>query len=224
MTRHLPAATLQRASRRTFVALGMALALAAGFGAWVGLPRPAAALLEEDRARSFIEGLAADAVEALTTGQATHAEKMQRFRSLLSDNFAVTDIGEWVLGRYWALATPEERAEYLELFEEMIVATYVRRFERYAGETLTVGRAFTSSGGGDILVDSQIVHPDGLEPVNVGWRVRAYDDGPKIVDVIVEGVSMGQTQRSEFGSVIRRNNGEISGLLSEMRRVVEDGR
>ncbi len=223
MTRHLFAATVQRASRRCVVVIAVALAVAA-FGASLGLPRLATAAPAEDRARAFIEGLAADAVEALTTGNATRAEKVERFRMLFNENFAVKDIGEWVLGRYWAQATPEERAEYLDLFEEMIVSTYVRRFERYSGETLAVGRAFTSSGGGDILVDSQIVHPEGLEPVNVGWRVRAYDDGLKIVDVIVEGVSMGQTQRSEFGSVIRRSGGKISGLLAEMRRMVEDGR
>jgi len=40
----------------------------------------------------------------------------------------------------------------------------------------------------------------------------------KIVDVIVEGVSMGQTQRSEFGSVIRRNGGRVSSLIDELRR------
>ncbi|HJO97653.1 MAG TPA: ABC transporter substrate-binding protein [Rhodospirillales bacterium] len=38
-----------------------------------------------------------------------------------------------------------------------------------------------------------------------------------IIDVMVEGVSMGQTQRSEFASVIRRNGGEVKGLIAKLR-------
>ena len=208
--------------RRAAVAAGLA-AITLIVLAW-NAPQPAAALPSEDRAREFIEGLAAKAIDALATTEATESEKVKRFRVLLNENFAVEDIGQWVLGRYWSVATPEERAEYLDLFEALIVSTYVRRFERYSGETLRVSRAFTSSEGGDVLVDSQIVSPGGGEPIHVGWRVRSYDEGPKIVDVIVEGVSMGRTQRSEFGSVIRRRGGGIGGLLVEMREMVEGGR
>lgn len=190
----------------------------------VSFTLPARALPSEDRARAFIEGLAVEAIEALTTAKVPLAEKESRFRVLLNANFAVDDIGEWVLGRHWWRATDDQRTEYLNLFEEMLITIYVRRFENYAGEVLTVGRAFTSSGGGDILVDSEIVRPGAGDPVHVGWRVRDYDDGMKIVDVIVEGVSMGQTQRAEFGSIIRRNGGEISALLDMMRQQVENGR
>jgi phospholipid transport system substrate-binding protein len=50
--------------------------------------------------------------------------------------------------------------------------------------------------------------------------VRRVPPSFKIVDVLVEGVSMGQTQRSDFASVIRNNGGALSGLLDEMRRRV----
>ena len=42
----------------------------------------------------------------------------------------------------------------------------------------------------------------------------------KIIDVMVEGVSMGQTQRSEFSSVIRQHGGKVEGLLAELRKRV----
>jgi len=48
--------------------------------------------------------------------------------------------------------------------------------------------------------------------------VRTRDGSMKVVDVSVEGVSMGQTQRSEFASIIQNNGGQVSGLLAEMRR------
>ncbi len=172
-------------------------------------------------ARKFIEDLAASAIAALTPTDISRSEREARSRSLLQENFAVETIGRFVLGRYWQQATPEQREEYLRLIEDLIVTTYVDRFARYTGETLTVTRAVAAEEGGDVIVFSQINRPGGGDPVNVGWRVRAQGGGHKIVDVLVEGVSMGRTQRDEFSSVIRNGGGTVEPLLAEMRRRVK---
>jgi phospholipid transport system substrate-binding protein len=119
------------------------------------------------------------------------------------------------------MATLEERKEYLNLFEQMLVATYVTRFERYSGETLKVQRTLVDERSGDAMVFSELKRRDGQSVVSIGWRLRSKGDSFKVVDVLVEGVSMGQTQRSEFASVIRRHGGEIEGLLNEMRERVK---
>jgi len=173
------------------------------------------------QASTFIEGLAGEAVNALTASDVSPEEREQLFRNLLNENFAVTTIGQWVLGRYWAKATVEQRREYLQLFEEMIVVTYLNRFKRYSGESLNVTRALVDDQSGDAIVFSQIKRPSGSEPLDIAWRVRPKGDSFKIVDVSVEGVSMSQTQRKEFASVIRRNGGHIEGLLTEMRQKVK---
>jgi phospholipid transport system substrate-binding protein len=170
-------------------------------------------------AQAFITGLADQAIAALTPPGISRGERETRARVLLSDNFAVPTIGQFVLGRYWRTATPEERKEYLDLFEELIVVTYVDRFSRYSGERLKVTRTVSDNDSGDTIVYSEISRPVG-QPIEVGWRVRKYASSFKIVDVYVEGVSMGQTQRSEFSSVIRNNGGSLTALLDEMRRRV----
>ena len=168
-------------------------------------------------ARAFIEGLADRAIAALTVRNISEEERQERARTLLQDSFAVPTIGQFVLGRYWRTATPEEQAEYLRLFEDLIVFTYVDRFSRYSGERLQTTRTTTEPESGDVIVFSEISRPAG-PPIAVGWRVRQQGDSFKIVDVYVEGVSMGQTQRSEFSSVIRNNGGSVAALLDEMRR------
>ncbi len=184
-------------------------------------PAPSLAVVQaEDDAKAFIEGLADQAIQALTVPGATEEDKVKRFRELLREHFAVEDIGEWVLGRHWARASEAERAEYLKLFEDWVVVTYVRRFESYSGETLNVSRAVLRDGSLDVIVDSEIVRP-AVDPIHVAWRVRDYDNELRIVDVIVEGVSMSQTQRADFGSIIRRSDGEITGLLNAMRQTLE---
>jgi phospholipid transport system substrate-binding protein len=173
------------------------------------------------KAEAFVGSLADAAIAALTTAGASREQRENRARELLARYFAVDTIGRWVLGRYWQQATPAEQTDYLTLFEDLIVTTYVDRFSRYSGERLTVSRSLIDEASGDVLVYSQITRPAGGQPVEVGWRVRARDGTMKIVDVYVEGVSLGQTQRSEFASVIRNTGGKVAGLLDEMRRRVK---
>ena len=169
------------------------------------------------KAREFIEGLADQAVQALTNASVPREEREKRARVLLRENFAVPTIAQWVLGRYWRVATPAEQQEYLSLFEDLIVVTYVDRFTRYSGERLRVTRSVGMGETGDVNVFSDITNPGG-SPIDIGWRVRTRDGSMKVVDVSVEGVSMGQTQRSEFASIIQNNGGQVAGLLAEMRQ------
>ncbi len=52
----------------------------------------------------------------------------------------------------------------------------------------------------------------------VDWRVRQVGGGYKVVDILVEGVSMALTQRSDFASVIQRGGGDIEVLLEQLRQ------
>ena len=183
---------------------------------------PGHAASTQDEARRLIESLADKAIAALTVKTVPRSERVKRFRVLLHQHFAVKTIGRWVMGRYWRKATDGERAEFLDLFENLLVSIYVDRFANYAGVTLTITKTATK-GDADIIVYSKILRPDGSPLVRVDWRVRKRKGGHKIIDVIVEGVSLGQTQRSEVASVIRKNGGKIQSLLDELRKKVSNG-
>jgi len=188
----------------------------------LGLAAPGGAADSAGRAGRFIESLADKAIAALTTATVPREERVSRFRDLLNEHFAVKTIGRWVLGRNWNQATEAEQKEYLSLFEDLIVSTYVDRFMAYSGETLTVVKTMPATDQ-DLLVDTEITNPKGGKPIEVSWRVREMDGLFKIVDVIVASVSMGQTQRAEFASVIRRNGGTVEGLLSKLREDLKKG-
>ena len=104
-------------------------------------------------------------------------------------------------------------------FEEFLVATYAKRFQQFTSEKIAVASA-TSRNNKLAIVHSKLLR-DSHKPVRIDWRV-AYPRGKyKIVDIIVEGISMVQTQRSEFGSVIRQNGVKVSGLIAALRSKTE---
>ena len=170
----------------------------------------------EARAEAFIQSMAQDAVESLTQQGAPREERIERFRRLFNAHFAVRSIGRFVLGRYWRKASKDERAEYLSLFEDLMVVSYVDRFQSYAGKNLNILKTREEKGSA-VTVFTEIARPGGAKPVQVLWRIGARGEVMKILDVIVEGASMSQTLRSDFGSIIRRKGGKVSGLLEELR-------
>ncbi|MEX1108901.1 MAG: ABC transporter substrate-binding protein, partial [Dongiaceae bacterium] len=102
-------------------------------GLVVALPLLANAAAADEEAETFIRSLGDTAVNQLTAPDLSNAERNERFRELLLSHFDVPQIGQYVLGRYWRSATPEEQSEYLGLFEDYLVASYARRFAEYTG-------------------------------------------------------------------------------------------
>ena len=101
------------------------------------------------------------------------------------------------------------------LFEEFIVQSYANLFKDYSGETFNVLKV-RDINEIDKLVQSEVWLKDGRK-IRVSWRVRGSKTF-KIVDVMIEGVSMALTQRDEFSAIISQNNGKIEGLLSALRK------
>src|SRR6185437_5438455 len=96
-------------------------------------------------------------------------------------------IGQFVLGRYWRTATPEEQQEFLALFQEYIVQAYSARLGEYGGEPFRV--TGSSNSGDDIVVRSQVIRQNGA-PVGVDWHLDDQGGALKITDVYVGGISM----------------------------------
>ncbi|HEX6980321.1 MAG TPA: ABC transporter substrate-binding protein [Alphaproteobacteria bacterium] len=173
---------------------------------------PAVALQEGSQ---FVTRLASRAIAELTTDALPAPERIARFRAMLTEAFDVPGIGRFVLGRYWRTATEAERAEYLKLFEDLIVQTYANRFQDFAGAQLRV--LGTREGqDGDVVAMVEATLP-GKPPARLDVRMRRNGGGFKIFDVLVEGISMSVTQRDEFAAVVQRNGGKVEGLLASLR-------
>lgn len=176
-----------------------------------------------DEVKAFVNSMASSAINSLTSQDLDRAVRKERFRTMIHEFFAIKSIGKWVLGRHWRRATPEQRDEYLSLFENMLLERYVDGFKDYAGETLEVSRAEKRQEN-DFIVHTLLKRPNG-EAVEVGWRVGVGEhDGQKvfkIVDIIVNGLSMALTQQKEFNAVIKNNGNSIDSLLDKMREMAK---
>lgn len=192
-------------------------ALIAAFGLVVMLAAPVGAetTASSEEAEKFIHELGANAVAMVDNHDQTDAEREAKFRRIVSDGFALEVIGRFVVGRYWRQMSPDQQREYQTLFAEWLMETYAGRLGGYEGQKLEVVNSVTA-GSRDIFVRTHVLLPDGSPPMSADWRVRKFGDRFRIIDIVVEGVSMAAAQKSEFESVIRKVG--VEGLIESLRQ------
>jgi phospholipid transport system substrate-binding protein len=198
---------------KTLPRLCLLLVCAALFAA-----HPQAANADHYVPREFIADLGDRAVRALADKSLTPADRQEKFRELFLEGFDVRTLGRFAVGRYWRKATKTQQSVYRGLFTEYVVQTYSSRFGQYSGEKLKVTEQ-RPVGKKDTLVKSKLVRPEGA-PVGIDWRVRERKHELRIIDIIVEGVSMAITQRDEFASVIRRGGGDFNVLIAVLKEKI----
>ena len=211
MIRQVSLSISRRSFSRGLAVLGtVALAVSIGLGA----PRPAVAGGSDDPA-VFVREFSAQAIGVLADRNLSGEHRQRAFRDLLTAGFDIKSISRFVLGRYWRRATEVQRTEFTGLFEDLIVATYARKFADYSGQTLKV-EAIREENDKMAAVASRILRESG-EPIRIDWRLLRRDQSWRIVDVVVEGMSMVLSQRSEYAAVIKSDGGKIEGLLTKLR-------
>lgn len=184
----------------------------------LSLPAMAGAGKTQDPAFTFVKQTTDKGLAFLADSKISEAQKRAEFQKLLNASFDLDTIGRFALGKYWNSASPAERTEYSKLFRKMVVDVYSNRFSDYKGQKLEV--LSSRAVGNDFIVASVMRQPKGASgaDVKIDWRVRNKGAGFKIVDVIVEGVSMSVTQRSEFSSIIQAGGGKVSGLIESLKK------
>ena len=184
---------------------------------WVPLP----AYSDDDpgvRAERFIHILSTEALKLATNTSLSSSDRRQAIAKILNQGFDMAWIARFVLGRNWRLANAKQRKEYLDLFQAIIEHTYSRQFTDYSGQKISVvGHKIGKRKY--IFVLSRIYDPNQSNVnISVNWRLVPDGNSFRIVDVVIEGVSMGVTQRNEYASVLQRNGNSISALIKAMRQ------
>ena len=175
----------------------LALSLAAPL-ALAAQPASAAPIDNQDPSK-FIGSLTSEGFAVLRSGDKTAARA--KFRTMLSQHFAVEAIGERLIRRWAPTITPEQRAAYKAAFPTFIIGTYADRLFEYANANLKVVRAMPAGGGYDIVTS---VAKPGQNPIMTVWSVQKSESGYKVTNLKVAGVNLSISQAADFDAIIQR--------------------
>lgn len=176
-----------------------------------------AAEIDPQKAEDFIKQVTTQGIEEIINSDVSAAEKNERFAKLFNEYLDVAFIGRFVLGRYWKTATPTQRTDFIDVYRELNVQTWSKRFDEFKGKTFIFNGTAPSNSAGQIFVNTTVPMDQGA-PAKVVWRVNETNGKLKVIDIIIENVSLAITARNEYTTYIKKSANGVQGLIDDLRQ------
>ena len=179
-------------------------------GAWCA--RAAAA--DESPQRHLVRKLTDEVISVLQEKATSADAKRERIRKIVEQYVDFPTMARLVLARHWSTLNDQQKQDFTEEFKKHLSVTYGKNVESYNNEKVQlIGER--DEGRGDWTVQSKILRPQGGGDILVDYRLRQVDGQWKIIDMVIERVSLVSNFRSQFQDVM--TNGGIDRLIKLLR-------
>ncbi len=202
-----------------------AICLLAGMGLAGGM-RCAAAPAQEAAATGgaqdpaqVVQSVAQSFLKDLDANRATYSKDPNALRQAINRDvlpyFDVEYAGRLVLGTHYRTATPQQRTDFINAFENSMFANYGNALLGFQSNRLTVLPTRGTPDPKNTIVRTQIHRDDGSN-VAVNFALRETPQGWKAWDVVVEGVSYVKSFRDDFNSEIQQQG--LDAVIQRLQR------
>lgn len=182
--------------------------------ATVGLARA-----QEDP-KAVVQANADKIIAVLANDALSKDQKRQQVEDIVVSGVDFTTLSRLVLARNWSRFSPAQQQEFMTEFRRHLSQTYGRRLDAYRNEKISVVSERTESNG-DVTVKSRIVRGGNGADVDLDYRLRKIDGQWKIIDFVIEQVSLVSNFRSQFQDIVASGGPEK--LLAVLREKTSKG-
>jgi phospholipid transport system substrate-binding protein len=166
-----------------------------------------------------------EVIAAIKNDPAIQAGDRRKIRALIEARvlpvFDFVRMTRLAMGRNWNQANADQQKQVVTQFRDLLVRTYGTALSQYKNQNVQVKGLEGKADDTDVVVHTAIV-ASGTQPVAIDYSMEKTDDGWKVFDIKVEGVSLVTNYRSEFGELVRK--GGVEGLihaLDEKKKAAE---
>ncbi len=181
----------------------------------IGLAAPGvrAATESEAGARAVIAETIEEVLAVLRDESRPTEDRIRSLEQIVYGRFDLYVMSRLVLARNWKRFSEEQKEQYVEEFKQYLTNSYGNRIERYdQQEVKIVGER--EEPRGDVVVQTKILGGE-FEGASVDYRLRKKDSAWRVIDVVIEGISMVSNYRDQFKSIVSRGGPEL--LLEKLR-------
>lgn len=164
---------------------------------------PFSALATEQEARLFVQTISDRTLDTIRDLKLTDAEKEKKLTGIFVAAVDTKWIGKFVMGKTWRTLSSAQQQHYSELFDHFLIGQYVPKFKLYNNNYYQILKVIPEENN-RYTIYTLVTNPDGVS-LSVNYKLHSIPDmGYKIYDVVAEGISLLNTQRSEFSSILTR--------------------
>jgi len=171
--------------------------------------------------RALIDETATKIVAILARKDESAEARIKQIETIAYEIFDFTTMSKLVLARNWRKLDKAKKAEFVREFKQNLSRTYGTRLDRYDQEQVEIFGTRVEPRD-DVSVKTRIVGGQ-FDAAEISYRLRNRNDRWRIIDVVIEGVSLVSNYRSQFAEIL--NSGTIDDLLVKLRDknfVIED--
>ena len=163
--------------------------------------------------RALVAKTVDEVLGVLETPDLNDAQRRAQIETIAFSVFDFSTTSKLVLARNWKKLSKPQRVEFVEEFKKYLSRNYGSRFERYEKAEVEVLNARVEPRR-DVTVFTQIVGSQ-YDGITMNYRLRFRQEQWKVIDIVIEGVSMLANFRAQFAEVVSREG--VDGLLEAMR-------
>ncbi len=193
-------------SRRRFAA-GFALGSVA-----LALPLPSFALTV-DAAKDMIGKAVAEINTTIASGKSQTA-MYGDFERIFSRYADVPTIARSALGVAAKKASSAQMASFTKAFQGYISRKYGARFREFIGGSIEVTDARPIKSYFEVI---SVAHLKGQAPFDLRWHVSDKSGRNLFFNIIIEGVNMLASERTEIGAMLDKRGGDIDALIGDLK-------
>jgi phospholipid transport system substrate-binding protein len=155
------------------------------------------ALMEE--LRNMVDRVLAILNDPNLKPEAARAERRNQFRRLLYSRFDFSEMANRSLGLHWRRRTAEEQHEFVDVFTNLLEASYAGEIESYVGGKVIYAREIQEEEYGE--VDTKVLTTTG-EEISLNYKLHLTAGEWKVYDFVIGNVSIVNSYRSQFHRAI----------------------
>jgi len=178
----------------------------------VGFVTPVAA---EQSPREVVQSTSDEVLAVLAEKDLSKQERRDKVRTIVLRSMDFETLSRLVLARNWGRFSPAQQQEFMQEFQDHLATIYGRRLDDYRNEKVEVVGDRRESNG-DSTVQTKILRGGGSNDIEVDYRLRESNGQWKVIDFIVEEISMVANFRSQFQDIVASGGPEkLLHLLKE---------
>lgn len=186
---------------------------------------PSAPLLAQEMPDALVKRVTEEVLEIVRQDKDIQGGNMKKIIELVDTkvlpHFNFDHMTALAVGRDWNKTTPEQKKSLTSQFRLLLVRTYANSLIAYRDQNLRYRPLKMQPEDIETLVRVEIVQP-GSKPILLSYSLEKQDNGWKVFDVAVAGVSLVSNYRDTFANEINANGIEgLVKMLTEKNKQLE---
>ena len=172
-------------------------------------------LLAEETASEWLKNEIDVILHAYKNTSNSKAERFIFIENTINNNFAGAGIAKFVAGKSWSSASKETKKEYIQLFKKHLALNISSIMEGYSNQEYKLINSKYDENNKVNTIDMEIHNDTGN--ILITWRIKKSKNRYFIIDLIVADISLVVTKRSEFNSMLKKIDENLSELNNILR-------